>query len=82
MAMSKKHYVRVAAIIAAERAMARTALHTRQHSKAVGKLEVTRDLALSLSDVFKADNGAFDRDRFLYAAGITDRYVSTGEEVA
>lgn len=61
MAMSRKHYTEVAEILAAEIAVNRD------------NMSVTlaiRNVALSLADMFKRDNGNFDRQRFYAACGI------------
>lgn len=58
--MSRKHYVAVAAILAGERALSTTDAERRRLDN------ITR----SLADVFKRDNGRFDRSRFYDACGI------------
>ena len=61
--MSRKHYVKVAAILAAERALATSEPERR----------TIDNRARSLADVFKADNGRFDRQRFYDAADVDAR---------
>ncbi len=58
--MSRKHYVAVAAVLAGERAMARDD-HERR---------TVDNIARSVADVFKQDNGRFDRQRFYAAVGM------------
>ncbi len=60
--MSRKHYVAVASVLAADRAIARTD----------GERRVIDNIARSLADVFKRDNGRFDRQRFYVACGIVE----------
>ena len=60
MAMSRKHYVKVADILSAEHAITpdgETAAH-----KAID------NVTMSIADVFKQDNANFDRQRFYTAA--------------
>lgn len=63
MAMSRKHYERVAAILAGEMALTRDVPTSR---------EIVRRTALSLADVFAQDNPRFDRTRFYTASGVTE----------
>ena len=58
--MSRRHFEAVAAILAGERAMATTDAERRSID----------NIARSLADVFKRDNGRFDRDRFYSACGM------------
>ncbi len=58
--MSRKHYIAVAAILAGERALATTDAERRN----------VDNIARSLADVFKRDNGRFDRQRFYDACGM------------
>lgn len=58
--MTRKHYVAVAAILAGERALATTDEQRR----------MTDNIARSIADVFKRDNGRFDRERFYAACGM------------
>lgn len=58
--MSRKHFVAVAAILAGERALATTAAERRSID----------NIARLLADVFKRDNGRFDRQRFYDACGV------------
>ena len=58
--MSRKHFEAVAAILAGERALATTAAERRRID----------NIARSLADVFKRDNGRFDRQRFYNACGV------------
>lgn len=85
MAMSRKHYREVAGLIAAERALARSLLSNATpggnvETYGVAVLESTRNLAMSLADMFKRDNGAFQREKFYEAAGISAPHLSKGEE--
>lgn len=58
--MSRKHYVKIASVLAGDYATCET---DGERRKVVG-------IALSLSDVFKQDNPAFDRARFLEACNL------------
>lgn len=58
--MSRKHYVKVAAILAGDLA---TCANDAERNKVKG-------IAHSLADMFKQDNSAFDRDRFYSAVGM------------
>lgn len=83
MTMSRKHYTKAAAIIAGERAGAASTLQSAEQLspawlQANGALKATKNIALSLADMFAQDNSAFQRDRFYDAAGITDPYSPTG----
>jgi hypothetical protein len=60
MAMSRKHYQEAAEIIKAE--MGRTETERE-------KL-MLREIAHDFASMFACDNGRFDRDRFLRAAGV------------
>lgn len=74
--MSRKHYVKVAAMIAAERAGAISALSSEALS-AEGKaaaeavLASTANLASGLAGMFASDNPAFSRGQFYEAALVT-----------
>lgn len=59
--MSRKHYIKFAAILAGDYATCET---DGERRKVVG-------IALSMSDVFKQDNPNFDRTRFLAACNLT-----------
>jgi hypothetical protein len=78
-AMSRKHYVEVAGILAAERAMAREKTKGPEAAEGWAVLEATRNLTLSLADMFKRDNGGFQREKFYDAAGVSAPYTATGE---
>ncbi len=66
MAMSRKHYREAAEALAAAHTTATT-------SEAITAVEnVTR----SLADMFKRDNGRFDRQRFYDAARLGEREVA------
>lgn len=58
--MSRKHYREVAAVLAGDLATCETDGERRKVAK----------IACSLSDVFKRDNGNFDRQRFYTACGL------------
>ena len=60
MALSRKHYVKVAAILAGDLATSNTDAERRK----------VRAIALSLADMFAQDNAAFNRSRFYTACGI------------
>ena len=60
--MSRKHYVQAAAILAGERALADTDAQRRQID----------NIVRSMADMFKRDNGRFDRQRFYSACGMED----------
>lgn len=87
MAMSRMTYNAVAAMIAGER--------KRTEDKRFGSiprffvLETTRNLAVSMANLFSQDNPRFDRARFMEACGIEDEHhrqggsytdVDTGED--
>jgi hypothetical protein len=57
--MSRKHYVRVAGILAGELALSTTDKERQR----------VKNMAHSLADIFKQDNSAFDRQRFMTASG-------------
>lgn len=59
--MTRKHYVRIAAILAGDLAICAND----------GERQRVRGITLSLADVMAQDNGAFDRARFYVAAGLT-----------
>lgn len=59
--MSRKHYVEVARVIDAELSI------NRDNAAVVTAVE---NLTLSLADLFKRDNSAFDRQRFYTACGL------------
>ncbi len=66
MAMSRKHYREAAETLAAQHANATT-------PETIAAVEsITRDLA----DMFKRDNGHFDRQRFYDAARLGEREVT------
>ena len=60
--MSRKTYIEAAAILAGERALARDD-HERR---------TIDNIARSLADMFKQDNGRFDRQRFYAACGMEE----------
>lgn len=62
MAMSKKHYVKTAAILAGERAIV---THALDESARIAISAIT----YSLADMFAQDNPRFDRATFYAAAG-------------
>lgn len=82
MAMSRKHFTKTAAIIRAERVAAEYDLRNATNHIIVAAaneaLLRTKNIALSLADMFAQDNPAFDRQRFYEAAGISDAYSLTG----
>ena len=57
--MSRKHYIATAEVLAIERKQATTD----------GERQAIDNIARGLADVFKRDNGRFDRERFYYACG-------------
>lgn len=58
--MSRKHYIKIADILAAERALA-------IEPESLVRID---NITYSLADVFKQDNPLFDRERFYAAAGL------------
>lgn len=60
--MSRKHYIKVAAMLAGERA-----IYTSEQS-----VRVIDNITRSLADLFKQDNSNFDRQRFYTAAGLQE----------
>lgn len=59
--MTRKHFEAIAHILDAERAV---------RSATPAQVGVVHALALSLSDLFAAENPRFDRNRFLTACGV------------
>jgi len=68
MSMTRKHYVEVAEIIAAEVDTAK-ALTPVRRGAALGALDST---ARGLATMFAYDNRSFDRTRFMNACGLGD----------
>jgi hypothetical protein len=58
--MTRKHFVKVAAILAGDLA---SAANDGERNKVKG-------IAYSLADMFQQENGNFDRDRFYAAVGM------------
>jgi len=58
--MSRKHYIAAAEVLAFERKQATTD----------GERRTIDNIARGLADVFKRDNGSFDRQRFYDACGV------------
>jgi hypothetical protein len=65
--MSRKHYVEAADVI--KRNLARVHEESPE-AQAAAELAV-RSVAVGLADMFKRDNGMFDRDKFYTAAGMS-----------
>ena len=66
MAMSRKHYTEVAEIIKAEI----DGIDSVNDPFGVGAHSALSNVADNLADMFKRDNSAFDRARFLDACGL------------
>ncbi|QWY83406.1 hypothetical protein [Rhizobium phage RHph_X3_9] len=64
MAMTKRHYVEVAAIF--KRKL------SEPYPQDERRTALLKDIAKELADMFKRDNGNFQRDKFLDACGFTD----------
>lgn len=77
--MSRKHYRAFAEIVAGQRKIARLATAGCRAAEGWAVLEATRDMAVDMADVFLADNGSFQREKFYAACGIADVYTATGE---
>jgi hypothetical protein len=58
--VTRRHYIKVAALLAAKRSLARHHL---------AELRFVDNLTRSLADLFAQDNPRFDRQRFYVAAG-------------
>ena len=67
MAMSRKDYVKFAAVLAGELALANVYSNKNVRDQVVATLTQT---TRSMADVFEADNSNFDRAHFLAAAGL------------
>lgn len=76
--MTREDYRAFAAILAAERSMARHNL-ANDGTEGEPKLRVTRNIVLSMADVFAADNPRFDRAHFYAACGVGDPHAINGE---
>jgi hypothetical protein len=68
MALSKKHYERIAAILNSARAEGDVRLPSTQINEETRR-DTVRSIANELSIHFKLDNNAFDKARFLRACG-------------
>lgn len=67
MAMSQKHYREAAEVIRTEVQFARTEQGTVAGAASVDAL---RSVAVGLANMFKVDNPAFNRRKFMEAAGL------------
>lgn len=68
MAMSRKHYVEVAETI--KRTVDWSADETPVRRRA--RLAAAQEIANGMADMFAYENGRFDRQRFMNAAGLGD----------
>lgn len=66
MAMSRKHYTEAAEIIKANLDAAKS---ERNEDEAIGAEMAVKNVARDLAGMFKRDNSAFDRARFMDACG-------------
>lgn len=69
--MSKKDYIAIAKVIAAQREQVETSFNGGAITgpSYEGKMETLRRTAYGLADVCAAVNSAFDRNRFIAACG-------------
>lgn len=68
MAMSRKHYREAAEVI--KNVVTEAELQTPARKKAA--TEAAREIARGLANMFRADNGLFDRAKFMDACGLGD----------
>ena len=66
--MSKKHYVAIAAAVAAN--ASRIGVRQPGHNIDAGYRQATEDLASALATIFASENPNFNRVRFLKACGL------------
>ena len=70
--MSKKHYIKIASLLAAFKRVAETEKSgdARMRGISDGAAWAAEVLAHNLADVFAADNPKFDADKFMAACGV------------
>ena len=79
MAMSRKHYNRVAEIIRGQRDDGGRPLTATFEEERRERLRVTENMARGLACMFEEDNPSFDKVRFIRACGIDKPYYYGGE---